>query len=115
MMVVQENNRKEGEFLAFEGHSWMTSIEDFMSVDVDEGSYIPVLEAATITVMAALGADPEAIKRFYDSISDKPVTLEGLRTMIEKKTIYLLPKMERLHLSELSDLYERVRDIYMAA
>ena len=115
LMVVREGNFKAGIFKALEGQAWITSIDDSKATVADEGDYIPILEATTLTIMAALKADTNSIKRFYDSISNTPIDPKELEEMLRNRLIHILPKMERVKLEELSEKYEQIRTVYLAA
>lgn len=115
LMLVRDENLRSGIFKPLEGQAWITSIEDSRATVADEGAYLPILEAATLTIMAALKADTESIKRFYDAISNVPIDPAELEEMIKNRLIHILPRMERIKLEELGAKYDLVRNIYLAA
>jgi hypothetical protein len=110
-LVGRQANINNSVFDSLKGEAWITGIDDSKA---GREVYLPVFEAITLTFMAALKADIESLKNFYNSISEEPVTIERLREMIRNKLIYILPKMTRKTQS-LRGLYERVRTIYLAA
>lgn len=93
-----------------EGRAWITAIDDST-----EGKYLPIFEAITLNMMAYLSADDTAIKNFYDTISDRPVSIGELRAMIRSRTIYILPKAAKFEPEQLRKLYELVRQAYTSA
>ncbi|MFC1570574.1 hypothetical protein ACFL4E_02200 [Candidatus Omnitrophota bacterium] len=116
LMVVRHQNYALGRYQEFQDKScWITSLDDSKSTDNDKGSYLPILEAVTLTIMAALTADKQAIKDFYDSVANEPIELDHLDQMLTNRVIYLLPKMKQIKLDLLKEHYELVRNIYEAA
>lgn len=119
-MVVTQNNLEAKRFEKLEGTSWITAIDNSTSVVNAEGSYMPIFEAATISMLASINADREAIKRVYDSMAldpetHKEITLETIEEMIKNRTVLIYPRIERIPLNDLKLLYERVRNVYIAA
>jgi len=55
--------------------------------------YLPVLEAAALSLMMVLEANEQTILQFYNAISRTPFTLEDLRASIAEKIINILPKI----------------------
>ncbi len=110
-LAVKQTNIDTNIFDSLKGAAWITGIDDS---NAGQEIYIPVLESITLTLMAALNADLESIKSFYDSIAENPITLEDLSNMIENRIFAILPKMIR-QTQNLRELYERVRNIYLAA
>lgn len=120
-MVMRNSTLKTGAYKQFEDHNkiWISAIEDMNATDVDKGDYLPVFEAALMSIMAATGADAGSIKRIFDSIgydlSGNEVTEEQIEAMINTGKIIILPKAAKIDLQKLGEIYERVRDIYIAA
>ena len=110
-LIGRQANINSAKFDSLKGTSWITGIDDS---NAGREGYLPVFEAITLSIMAALNADVASIKTFYDSISDKPISIETLRKMISEKLIYILPKMTR-QTKNLRELYESVRTIYLSA
>lgn len=119
-MVVKKDNLEAKRFENLEGRAWISAIDNSMPAVRGEGAYIPIFEAAAISMLASINADTEAIKKVYDSIAMDPetrkeVTLETIEGMIRHRVLYLLPRIEKIPLDDLRMLYERVRAVYMAA
>jgi 3'-phosphoadenosine 5'-phosphosulfate (PAPS) 3'-phosphatase/ribosomal protein S24E len=117
-MVVRDNNLDL--FEAFKGKSWITAINVPESRGAMEGAYMPVFEAAIMSFMLALGSDSEAIMRVYNSIgfdpaTSKDITRDAIETMINSRTISLLPRIQKVSVEDLDKIYERVRKIFIAA
>ncbi|MFH1846589.1 MAG: hypothetical protein ABH869_03440 [Candidatus Omnitrophota bacterium] len=111
-LIGKKANIKQGRFDSIKEIAWITGIDDS---GADNEVYLPVFEALTLTLMFASKADLMSLKRFYDKISDEPVSLEELQKVIRKKVIiYILPKMDRRNPKELRQLYEAEFGIYSA-
>lgn len=93
-----------------EGKAWVSAIEDSK-----EDIYLPVFEAVTLSMMAYLNADLEAIKHFYDAISDNPANPDELVGMLRNRMIYVLPKSTAFNGQQRRELYELAHQIYIAA
>jgi hypothetical protein len=120
LMIVSETNYKNDEFSGLPDEIWKSVIYEHGSTLPGENSYLPVLEAVTLTAMAALNADIVAIKEFYDEIAKDPVTSMpvteyDLRAMLGAKTILILPRMTRIPVEDLLVIYSTTRTIYLAA
>jgi 3'-phosphoadenosine 5'-phosphosulfate (PAPS) 3'-phosphatase len=119
-MVVKQDNLETKRFEDLQGRAWISAIDDSGAAVGAEGAYMPIFEAATISMLASINADAEAIKKVYDSIALDPetrkeVTLETVENMIRHRVLYLLPRIEKIPLDDLRMLYERVRTVYLAA
>ncbi|MBD3379602.1 MAG: DEAD/DEAH box helicase [Candidatus Omnitrophica bacterium] len=119
-MVVRQQNLLENRFSALKDQAWITAIDDSVGGGAAEGVYLPIFEAALISIMAATNADPEAIKNVYDSIALDPktqqaITLEVIEEMVRNRTVLLLPKIDKIPLDDLQLIYERVKRVYIAA
>ena len=119
-MVVKQENLVGKKFTDLQGKAWISAIDDSASKYSAEGVYLPIFEAATISILASINADAEAIKKVYDSISLDPrtnqeIALEAIEEMISNRTVLILPRIEKIPLDELKLLYERVRNVYIAA
>lgn len=90
-----------------DGGAWISAIDDSSA-----GSYMPVFEAITLNMLAAMNADINTIKDFYDSISDKPVSLAELKDMIKNRIIYILPRIAAYDLKKLRELYEMASRVH---
>jgi len=111
-VVAQQTNLEAKKFAALQGQAWIAAIDD---AKADKFNYLPVFETATLAIMAALNADKESIKRFYDSLSDKPIDPIVLDDMLVKRVIYILPKTLPIDPNDLKQLYESVKTIYLSA
>jgi 3'-phosphoadenosine 5'-phosphosulfate (PAPS) 3'-phosphatase len=119
-MVVKQDNLTSKKFETLQGKTWITAIDDSMIGVNTEGAYLPIFEAATISILASINADAEAIKKVYDSIALDPkthqeITLEAIEEMIQNRTVLIMPRIEKIPLDDLKVLYERVRTVYLAA
>ena len=119
-MVVKQDNLEAKRFEKLQGQAWITSIDDSMASANAEGSYLPIFEAATISILASINADAEAVKKVYDSIAldpntHKEITLEAIKEMMQNRTVFIYPKIEKIPLDDLKLIYERVRTVYLAA
>ncbi len=93
--------------------AWIAAIDDSAA---GEGVYMPVFEAATITMMAALNVDSAAIKTFCDSITDKPIDPKAIDEFKRGRILYLMPRAARFDTEKaLRDVYELARITYTAA
>jgi hypothetical protein len=120
MVIASETNYKNEEFSELRRAVWLSVIYDHPQATPGEDAYIPILEAVTITAMAASDADFSAIMAFYNEIAKDPVTFMpvteiDLRSMIYKRIILLLPKMTHIPLEDLRVIYERTAAIQLAA
>ena len=120
LMVVSDSNYTNNEFPRFTGLSWISVIYDSPLTPEGESSYLPLLEAVTLTAMAALKADLAAVKGFFDTIAYDPVTLmpiteTDLEAMLRNRTILIMPKMDKIPINDLTDLYKITSKIYLAA
>lgn len=93
-----------------QGKAWIASIDD---VNARANVYLPVFETATVSIMAALGADVDSIKRFYDTISEKPIAPDALQDMVARRLIYILPRA--MPMKDLRDAYERMAAVSASA
>jgi len=109
-LVGSQINIDTNIFDSLKGTAWITGIDDSRA---GKESILPVFESITLSLMAALNVDLERIKSFYDSIANEPITIELLRDMKQNRLFKILPKMTR-QTQNLRELYERVRDIYLA-
>jgi len=116
-MVVKQANLIQGEFKGIEENAWMTAIDDSNATRFrdHEGDYIPIFEAATLAMMAAMDADLDSIKLYYDKIAANPVSREKLKIMLKKRIILLLPKATEVKLNNLRDVYNLAEKIFIAA
>jgi 3'-phosphoadenosine 5'-phosphosulfate (PAPS) 3'-phosphatase len=119
-MVVKQGNLEAKRFENLQGRAWISAIDDSAAALGGEGAYMPIFEAATISMLASINADAQAIKKVYDSIALDPetrkeITLETIENMIINRILYLLPRIEKIPLDDLRVLYERVRTVYLAA
>jgi len=110
-LVGRQTNIDTNIFDSLKGTAWITGIDDSQA---GHKGILPVFESITLSLMAALNVDLERIKSFYDSIANKPITIELLRDMKQNRLFKILPKMTR-QTQNLRELYERIRDIYLAA
>ena len=110
-MVTKQANVANGAFDRIKGQAWMTAINDAVA----QFSYLPIFESLTLNIMAAFNADVESVKKFYDNISNEPISIEELQHMLQNRVIYLIPKARAMNPNELRDLYERVKTIYLSA
>ena len=111
LLVAKRENVENHKFDKLLGRAWISAIDD---TKVNRFNYLPVFEAVTINMMAALNVDLESIKRFCDTISATPVSIEELRHMVEKKLIYILPKLSPMEPEKLQELYELTKTIYLS-
>ncbi|MFA5147202.1 MAG: 6-phosphofructokinase [Candidatus Omnitrophota bacterium] len=111
-VVAKKANLEADVFSAIrvDGGAWITAIDDSSA-----RAYLPIFEAATLTLMAASGADTDAIRTFYDKVSENPIDPTVLQEMLRTRVIHLLPKATRLETKELRDLYEMAQQVHMAA
>jgi 6-phosphofructokinase len=112
--VVREANLAVGVFDKIKNAAWITAIND---TNAKDGTYLPIFEALTLSMMAASDADAEAIKELYNEIAAEEKSAEDIRTMIGEKIIRLLPKdMNRFDNRKVKNLYDlAAREIHAAA
>jgi hypothetical protein len=92
------------------GKAWIAALDDSRP-----GDYLPIFEAITLNMMIRLNADPSAIKRFYDEISDAPIDAKALKSMMENRTLYILPKMTSFDPNQQRVLNETMRKFLLSA
>ncbi|MFH1847219.1 MAG: ARMT1-like domain-containing protein [Candidatus Omnitrophota bacterium] len=59
-----------------------------------EFEYLPILEAAAISIMMVFEATDQSILSFYNKISRVQISLKDLQAMLAKKIINILPKIK---------------------
>jgi len=111
-LVAQNENFKKNIFDEFIGRAWISALDD---TGADRFTYLPVFEAAILSIMAGLGADIESIKRFYDMLSDQPISMDRLKNLREERILYLLPKAIPINPDDLRGMYENVRTALISA
>ena len=110
-LVAKKANLDNNVFDAI-GGAWITAIDDSAYGD---RVYMPVFEAATLTMMAALGEQDAALK-FYNQIANSPITPDALEEMLKNRVILLVPKAARVDTErELRAIYELAHIVYTAA
>jgi hypothetical protein len=112
-LVARQANVVQHVFDSLKGKAWIASIYDERT---EQYAYLPVFEAATLTIMAAIEADVNSIMRFYNTIAQEPPVLpKELQKMIREKFIYIFPKIKAMNPEELRELYELAKSIYLSA
>ncbi|MFA6610215.1 MAG: glycogen/starch synthase [Candidatus Omnitrophota bacterium] len=111
-VVAKEANLVANKFDSIAGKAWITAIDDSTAGPF---SYLPVFEAATISMMAALKADEKEIIRLYNAIADAPIPPAALQDMLSQRIIRVLPKTVQFDPNELRKLYELVEQVYASA
>lgn len=110
-VVTRKSSVDSGIFDSIKGRSWIGGLDD----SANEFNYMPIFEAATVTMMAALGSDQEALKAVVDAISERAVPIDLIEEYVRNRTIYILPKSIKADAAELRRLYERAYEIYTSA
>ncbi len=111
-VVAKEANLAANRFDSIAGKAWITAIDDSTAGPF---SYLPVFEAATLSMMAAVKADSKEIIRLYNAIANAPIPPDVLQDMLSKRIIRILPKTVQFDPNELRKLYELVEQVYTAA
>ncbi|NQT22579.1 MAG: fructose 1,6-bisphosphatase [Candidatus Omnitrophica bacterium] len=108
-IVAQKANLDKGIFKGMrgKGKAWITAIDDSAP-----GVYLPIFEAATLTIMSALKADAGAILDLYNRIADEPMTLDEFRKILSNRLIYLIPKATKVNLRNRRILYELAAQLH---
>ncbi|MBU0683371.1 MAG: hypothetical protein KJ864_03680, partial [Candidatus Omnitrophica bacterium] len=109
-LVARKENVDNDKFKALEGSSWIAAIDDLSNGEI---TYLPVFEALSLIIMSAQVTNMDNVTEFYNKISDK--TEKELQEMLKDKLIYVLPKTVRIPPQRLRELYDTVKDIYLAA
>ncbi|MGD2279526.1 MAG: hypothetical protein PVH45_05485, partial [Candidatus Omnitrophota bacterium] len=113
IVVVTKQDNIEN-FDSLKGVAWIAGIYD----DTTDNPYyyLPVFEAATMAIMAALDAgNIQGIKKLWDEISEEEISEDALVKMMEDRIFYVLPKMRPVRPDILRKTYEKVLEVYQAA
>lgn len=92
------------------GRSWISQIDDS-----SDSHYMPVFETLTLTLMAYLNNDLDAIKGLYDLISREPADPDILAGMLQNRCIIVVPGHEVLDTERLRKLNELAFQCYTCA
>lgn len=92
--------------------AWVSSVDN---ISRDPFNYMPITEAAAILFLSASDADAGAIKALMDEISNVPVSVEDIQRQKTQRYYYILPKIIPMDPKELRRVYERLREVYLAA
>ena len=91
MVFVVGRKESANVFDMMRGNPWKALLDDSK-----QGDYEPVAEAAILLMMGALRTDgkidEKAIGKFYNDISQTPMTPEILRSFLSRRVIFILPK-----------------------
>jgi hypothetical protein len=111
-VAAQQENVENRAFDVVKGEAgaWITAIDDSVP-----GDYLPVFEALTLNMMMAAGAESQAIKSFYDSLSREPIDPARIDEAKRMRILYLVPKAARLEPDQLRKLYELAQAVHVAA
>lgn len=119
VFVVGKNANVDGhafDAIAGEGRAWITAVDDSHA---GYDGYVPVFEAATLTIMAYLNAegkaDLDAIRDFYNAVAEEQIDPGMLQDMLTRRIIYILPKITNFETDELKKLYELAAQVHIAA
>lgn len=118
-------NQKGSALSNFAGSVWLTAVDDSkaneltMEDGVVRAGYIPVFEAAMLSMMAKLQADGKvdssAIMLFYNNISAEQKSLSEIEEMLRSRIIFLLPRITQINIHELKRLYDLAAQAYTSA
>ncbi|MBF0253172.1 MAG: hypothetical protein HQL29_05085 [Candidatus Omnitrophica bacterium] len=108
-LVVKDSNLVNSDYNKLLGQSWVVGIDD------KETTYLPVLEAFNVMLMASSEVEEDSILKVLENITDKIITVEDLRIFIKERLLYITPKAKAYNAQDLVDKNIIVKEVYTKA
>jgi len=108
IIICKQENIDKGCFKALPAEK--TFIAGISSTGLSENNYIPLLKIAALALMIALGEKAEDITSLYKDITGKGLTEEQLGTIIQNRSLLILPKPMPIDIKRLRNTYSGMAD-----